>query len=44
MNDCLIYDDFEITAWDFALRSLYPFDEESYLKYFLTIRKLDKYN
>ena len=44
MNDCLIYDEFEIVAWEFALGSIYPFNEEDFKKYFMAIRTLDEYN
>jgi len=37
INECMVYDDFEIMAYEFVIRSLYPYDEVNWKKYLETI-------
>jgi len=44
INQCLIFDELEIMTWDFAIKSLYPYDEFNWNKYFHAIGILDIFN
>jgi len=39
-----VFDELAIISWDFALQSLYPYDEFNWTKYFHAIGVLDLFN